>query len=154
MRRHHTIPDGFTLVELMIAIMIIALLAALALPGLRRAREGANNARFSGDLHVATSAFEEYSTAAGHYPADTTPGVIPAGMDEYLVRLNWAGETALGGQWDWDCGQFGFKAGVSVFQPTASVAQMQRLDALIDDGNLATGIFRSRPSGYISIIEE
>jgi prepilin-type N-terminal cleavage/methylation domain-containing protein len=49
--------------------------------------------------------------------------------------------------------QFGFTAGISVYKPTVSAAQMQEIDKLIDDGNLGTGIFRSRSNGYIYIIQ-
>ena len=74
-------------------------------------------------------------------------------MLEYLGRFPWTQPTSLGGQWDWDDGQFGFKAGVSVYQPAAPVSQMQKIDQLIDDGDLATGGFRARSGGYISVIE-
>ena len=51
-------------------------------------------------------------------------------------------------------GQFGVKAGVSVYQPTAPHDQLQRLDAILDDGDLSTGSFRARAAGYIFIIED
>jgi len=74
-------------------------------------------------------------------------------MTEYLSRMHWNLDTALGGQWDWDYQVFGVKAGVSVYQPTASTSQIQRLDEMIDDGNLNTGNFRSRSSGYVYVLE-
>jgi prepilin-type N-terminal cleavage/methylation domain-containing protein len=145
--------SAFTLVELMIVVGIIGLLAAMAIPAFSRAGETARNNRFAADLRVACDAFIEYSVDTGGYPPDTTPGIMPNGMADYLRRVHWYEPTAIGGQWDWDNGQFGVKAGVSVYQPTASQAQLQRLDAAIDDGNLSTGSFRARDSGYISIIE-
>ena len=69
----------------------------------------------------------------GKYPPDTQPGVVPAGMADYLRRIEWTEPTTLGGRWDWDNGQFGFKAGVSVYHPTASSGQLLQLDKTVDD---------------------
>ena len=145
---------GFTLTELMIMVAVIGLLAAIAVPGFARARERSINTRFAADLQAAKSAFIEYSADHGKYPPDTSPGVVPDGMADYLKRIAWTEPTPVGGQWDWDNGVFGFKAGVSVNQPTASSGQMLAIDQMIDDGNLDTGDFRSRSGGYIGIIEQ
>jgi general secretion pathway protein G len=145
---------GFTLTELMIVVAILGLLAAIAIPNFAKARERSLSARFAADLRVAQGAFIEYSVEHGKYPPDTTPGIMPDGMADYLTRVAWTKPNTLGGLWDWDNGQFGFKAGVSVYRPTVSRSQMLQLDRTIDDGDLATGDFRSRPDGYIGIIEE
>ena len=152
-RRWASPGTGFTLVELMIVVAVIALLAVIAIPNFARARGTAQNSRFAADLRVACDAFVQYSVDNRRYPPDTTPGVMPAGMSDYLLRVPWLKDTAIGGQWDWDNGQFGVKAGVSAYQPTVSQSQLQRLDRTIDDGDLATGSFRTRSAGYISVIE-
>jgi prepilin-type N-terminal cleavage/methylation domain-containing protein len=145
--------EGFTLVELMIVVSIISLLAVIAVPATIRARESAQVSRFVADLRTAKSAFILYGVEHGTFPPDKQPGEMPDGMDEYLARMDWRGRTSLGGQWDWDYQQFGCKAGVSVYGPTAPASQIRRVDLACDDGNLATGSFRSRSSGYISVIE-
>jgi prepilin-type N-terminal cleavage/methylation domain-containing protein len=145
---------GFTLTELMIVVAIVGLLAAIAIPSFAHARKRSLNVRFAADLQVAKAAFIEYAFDHGKYPPDTTPSVVPEGMPDYLRRVAWTEPNTLGGQWDWDNAQFGFKAGVSIYRPTASSEQMLQLDKTIDDGNLFTGDFRSRSDGYIGIIEE
>ena len=144
---------AFTLLEIMIVVAIIALLAAIAIPSFVRARESAQNGRFIADLRTAKGAFTMYCVDNGQYPPDRTPGVVPPGMAEYLGSFPWTENTSLGGQWDWDYLQFGCKAGVSVYRPSAPLTQLGRLDEAIDDGDLASGDFRSRASGYISILE-
>ena len=60
---------GFTLVEIMIVVAIIALLAAIAIPNLLRARISANDALATGTLRTLSTASETFGTANnGNYP--------------------------------------------------------------------------------------
>jgi type IV pilus assembly protein PilA len=81
--------------------------------------------------------------------------VEPDGMSEYLVRMRWADQTPLGGQWNWDRDRatYGYKAGIGVFNPTAPEEQFVLIDEMLDDGDLSTGYFRARPNGYVWILE-
>ena len=63
---------GFTLVEIMIVVAIIALLAAIAIPNLLRARLNANEARAKASLHGLITAVESYAAQEGDYPASET----------------------------------------------------------------------------------
>lgn len=62
---------GFTLVEIMIVVAIIALLAAIAIPNLLRARLNANEAAAKSTLKTIVAAATSYASAAGgQYPGD------------------------------------------------------------------------------------
>ena len=61
---------GFTLVEIMIVVAIIALLAAIAIPNLLRARHNANEAG-------AIGAMRTFSTALESFRAAQTPPAYP-----------------------------------------------------------------------------
>ncbi len=147
--------QGFTLVEIMIVVAIIALLAAVALPSFLRARKQAQNAKFLNALRVATSAVETYVIENGNYPPDSNRGVVPAGLGSYLDEtLGWTGTTPVGGQWDWDFNVFGFKAAVCVVGATIDVEQFTEIDKQLDDGDLTTGRFQNlAPDRYGDIIE-
>lgn len=64
---------GFTLVEIMIVVAIIALLAAIAIPNLLRARISANDALAKSTLRSLSTAAETFATAnSGNYPDTIT----------------------------------------------------------------------------------
>ena len=63
---------GFTLVEIMIVVAIIALLAAIAIPNLLGARRTANEAAAKANIRTLATELETYAsgTGDGAYPAD------------------------------------------------------------------------------------
>lgn len=65
---------GFTLVEIMIVVAIIALLAAIAIPNLLRARLNANEAAAQSTLKTVSTACESYRAA------QTIPSYDPAAL--------------------------------------------------------------------------
>jgi len=74
---------GFTLVEIMIVVAIIALLAAIAIPNLLRARLNANEAGAISNVQTVSTAAQSYWSAEGSLPislsdlgADATPSYI------------------------------------------------------------------------------
>ncbi|MBU1122525.1 MAG: prepilin-type N-terminal cleavage/methylation domain-containing protein [Candidatus Omnitrophica bacterium] len=76
---------GFTLVEIMIVVAIIALLAAIAIPNLLRPRLAANEAKAQATLRTISTAAETYAAANnGDYPdamadlTDPTPAYLNA----------------------------------------------------------------------------
>jgi type II secretory pathway pseudopilin PulG len=144
-----------TLIEVLSVAGIIGLLAAMAVPFFVKARSNSEDAAFINDLRVAVSGFVTYSVSEGGYPGETVAGVLPTGMSAHFSRrLRWTEPTPIGGQWDWDYQAYGFKAGVSVFQPVRTPSQMRDIDRKIDDGDLSTGSFRTRAGGgYVYIIE-
>jgi prepilin-type N-terminal cleavage/methylation domain-containing protein len=62
---------GFTLVEIMIVVAIIALLAAIAVPGFLRARKRSQASRIMNDLRLIDSAVDQYAIETNKKSNDT-----------------------------------------------------------------------------------
>ncbi len=79
---------GFTLVEIMIVVAIIALLAAIAIPNLLRARLNANEAAAISSLRTISTACESFRATQSplSYPANLAAlsGAVPPYIDNTL----------------------------------------------------------------------
>jgi prepilin-type N-terminal cleavage/methylation domain-containing protein len=76
---------GFTLVEIMIVVAIIALLAAIAIPNLLRARVNANEANAQATLKTIATACESFASVNnGNYPTAiaSLTGATPPYLNE------------------------------------------------------------------------
>ena len=59
---------GFTLIELMIVVAIIAIIAAVAIPSLLGAKKTANEATAIANLRTISTCCEQYRNVNGEYP--------------------------------------------------------------------------------------
>jgi prepilin-type N-terminal cleavage/methylation domain-containing protein len=148
---------GMSLVELLLAVSVLAMLAAFLIPAIQAAIRGRENAECSRKLRTAVEAFSVYAADTGSYPADKNPGEVPPEMEAYYFpyfKIDWWEAPAeLGGQWDWDNG-YNFKFSVSIASPSRSQEQMEEFDRMVDDGVLNAGRFRKVGTQYHYIIEE
>lgn len=142
----------------MIVVAIVGMLASIAVPSWRSARRTARITKAANDLRIFGEAFQQYCMDRGKYPIDTHT-TLPPGMEGYIEQTDWD-DYAMGGHFNWEGPTWGEGgpydyAGISLFGADVSTDEMLELDGILDDGNLATGIFRLTPnSRYTYIIEE
>jgi prepilin-type N-terminal cleavage/methylation domain-containing protein len=95
-KKPHTKHAGFTLVEIMIVVAIIALLAAIAVPGFLRARKRSQASKILNDLRLIDGAVDQYSIETGRKTGDV---VNVADWTNYLkkdTRLYATGQDLFG----------------------------------------------------------
>jgi type II secretion system protein G len=150
-RRRH----AFTLVEIMVVVVIVGLLAGIAVPTYLHLVSNAKASRFVSDLRTFAGAFETYALEHGAWPPDANRGIVPSGMSGELVDATWKNRNSLGGQWDWDYRQNGYTAAITTIEVAADDNEMEKIDAMIDDGNLATGNFFKLSNGrYVYLLQK
>lgn len=151
---------GMTLVEMILAVSLVAMLAAVMFPAIQAAIRGRENAECVRKLRTAIEAFELYNSEHGSYPRDQIvprETEVPA-MEAYYFPYYgidwWADETDLGGRWDWDVGYHGFAQSISIWHADVSQKQLEEFDNLVDDGDLSAGRLRMVGSQFHYILEE
>ncbi len=89
---------GFTLVEIMIVVAIIALLAAIAIPNLLRARLTSYDALAKSTLRTISTAAETFASAnSGNYPASGIADTSLTSATPPFINKSYCGATLYSG---------------------------------------------------------
>ncbi|HSH09614.1 MAG TPA: hypothetical protein VK995_04465 [Oceanipulchritudo sp.] len=129
---------GFTTVEVVVLISLLSLLALVAVPSYLSHRANSQASCLSKKFRTYAIAFQAYAEQEGTWPPDQTAGQVPLGMESRLPAFD--EESIVGGQWDWDGTGGDHPPAVSLIAPKASWGVLTRIDRILDDGNLNTGI--------------
>ena len=146
---------GFTLVEIMIVVIIIGVLAVMAYPAFLKVKTHSLASRIANDFRSFSGLFEVYTLDNGTFPADASPGAIPAGMENYIKTSDWTSMSPIGGNYDWIYnGPTGTPvAAIAISGYTTGDEPLLKLDEIMDDGSLGSGIIQKTGGSIIYIIE-
>lgn len=148
--------QGFTLIEILVAIVIIGILASIAVPFFRQYLRNARSATFSNDIRTLANAGAQYALESGTWVNDSSTGQFPPELVGYFSKKKFELGSSLGGRWDFERDDLGgFRSAVGVHGPTATDEIFLIVDKQIDDGDLTSGRFQKLASDrYYYIIED
>lgn len=92
-------PKGFTLVELLVVIVIVAMLAGLLLPAVTRSRESARRAQCLNNQRQLAQAMQQYENARGQLPGYVNRFGGVSNLSWVVMLLQYVGEQELWKQW-------------------------------------------------------
>lgn len=92
---------GFTLIEILIVIGILAVLGGIVVGSLLTGRDKAYTAKARLEFRSLNNALELYKIDNGGYPADVDRG-LPSGLEVHLAGEHWPDAPWPGSVYDWD----------------------------------------------------
>lgn len=136
---------GFTLVEIMIAVVIIGLLAVIAVPTFAKLRTRSVATRLINDIRQYSDAYQRYSLENGAWPPVGGVSEMPTGM-ELLLPKAYEQPSPVGGGFTWS----GDSARMRLTNATGATETIMILvDQGVDDGDLSGGDFRRAGSDFV-----
>ncbi len=150
MKVEKTILEKVRVLDLAIVGGLIAIFFAAAIPLTRGAIMKHRTAQCARKLQLAADAFDLYAQMMGEYPQNRTQMVCAGKVTGIFAVCDidwWEKSTEMGGRWEWFRDQ-NEAFSIMICNPHVSESRMRKLDALLDDGNLRTGLFKQSGSMY------
>ncbi len=153
----------FTLLEIMLAVVvgISALIVVVQL--VERRQQQQRRERLGLDLQTFATALQDYHRRTESWPPSTPgEGALPGGLEEVLRLTPWTQGSPFGGSYGWIApsavgGKAADRLNHGAITLTAFVRgdplaltwdDLLQIDRHIDDGDLATGLFRTGFNGW------
>lgn len=133
--------SGFTLIELIVIIVVLAILAGVATPIYLDYSMKTKVAVTANNWKLLSRAVYSYIIDRGDFPSNVSDGIMPPEMRPYLTDDEFTKKPAIGGMWDYDDWRTytGNWVSVSLTQSNQPTTVFQQIDKLIDDGDVNTG---------------
>ena len=132
-----TTHSGFTLLETLVVICIVGVLSLVVFPTYINHRETSTASQLANSFRTYASSFSNYAVENGSLPEKLPMRIYPEGMEGKLP--NFSEESMIGGYWDWNSHLDENRVEIRLVNPQAGVTLLERIDQMLDDGDLLTG---------------
>lgn len=133
---------AFTLIELIAVIVVLAIMAAIAVPRYFDYNTRARASAVLRDVRVIKNAYLQYNYNTGLWPGNHGTGVLPPGLGVYFDGNPFAKPTPIGGLYDADGDIIAPNSesfSIISIDQVATTPVISIIEQQIDDGNTATG---------------
>ena len=153
---------AYTILEIVVVLTVIGILAAIAVPYIRRAKDSAIISTLENDLRVFSQEFKDYELNFMTYPPSSTPGLYPIGMENRMSHT-WIEPSVIGGSYKWVySGSNDADNLYAYIEVTGNSSETLRIDPDrlseidddLDDGNPGTGKLQLRGLSIRYYIEQ
>lgn len=138
---------AFTLIELITIIVVLAILAGVAVPKYLDYSERSKVSATAYSWRILTRGLNQYIIDnGGGIPPNVQDAEMPPALTPYYSLSEYTRQPPVGGMWDYDewtpfaGGGAGLTVSVSITQSPAPASTFQKIDAIVDDGNINTGM--------------
>lgn len=129
--------SGFTLLETLVVVCIVGVLTLVVFPTYINHRETSTASQLADSFRTYASSFSNYAIENGSLPKKLPMSIYPEDMEGRLP--NFSQESKIGGYWDWNSHHDNNLMEIRLINPNAGVTMLERIDQMLDDGNLLTG---------------
>jgi prepilin-type N-terminal cleavage/methylation domain-containing protein len=146
-----TTREGFTLIEILIVVAIIAILASVVLVGLGPTQQAGRDARRISDLSEVQNGLELYYNAKGQYPAPAS-GAWSAGLASSLTGAGVGVSSVPNDPSSNRTYQYWYSTGQTSYVLGAQLENLQ--NSVFNNYHAAstTGMTQTVPAGTVSIV--
>jgi prepilin-type N-terminal cleavage/methylation domain-containing protein len=154
---------GYTILEIVVVLTVIGILAAIAVPYIKRAKQSAVISTLENDLRVFSQEFKDFELNFSTYPpSQSTPGLYPIGMENRMSHT-WKDPSVIGGTYRWvysggdnadDLYAYIEVTGNTSDTLRIDTDRLSEIDYDLDDGNPSTGKVQLRGLSIRYYIEQ
>lgn len=149
MSRH--VQYGFTLIEILIVICIMGALTLVVFPNYIQEQENNTATRLADNFRVLATVFTDFTKGQGHWPEKHEMGKLEEMINDEYPQFS--KESIIGGNWEYACDYEFRQFKIRLVGHDAHTHLIERVDDLLDDGNLATGSMTGDQEELVMILQ-
>ena len=131
---------GFTLIETLLVIFIVVALVLVIYPNYLQKREMAAASQLADSMRKYAAVLSQLSREQINWTDKETMEAMPDMIKEVLPEFN--KQSVIGGRWEWSANWEMQQMEIKLVDYKSGIQLINRVDQLLDDGDLSTGVVK------------